>query len=179
MGEAYRKKEQPDEALKFYEKAVEEDPSFAAAYYGMGDAYLIKRDLARATYCMEMTLKIVPDHVLAMSEMAEILLMQKNFTVKAKRFAEKAVSKEPVFYQPYLTMGNVLIVSGSEEAAEEYFKKAAERGAKNYMIPFSKARAYFIRGDREKVIASLRDVLAMKDTPESLRKRLADNLDKM
>jgi tetratricopeptide (TPR) repeat protein len=178
LGDTYRKIEQPDEALRYYKKAVKEDPSFAAAYYGMGDAYLIKRDLARATYCIDMTLKIVPNHVLALADMAEILLMEKASIEKARLFAEKAVSLAPVFYQPYLTMGNVLLVSGSDGAAEEFFKKAEAKGAKKYMIPFSKARAYFLRGDEEKMMASLREVLLMKDAPENLRKMIAGNLEK-
>lgn len=179
LGDAYRKKERPDEALEYYKSAVAEDPSFAAAYYGMGDAYLMKRDLARATDCINMTLKIAPDHVLALSEMAEILLTQKASAEKARGFAAKAVALSQAFYQPYLTMGNVLLISGSDAEAEGYFKKAAEIGAKDYVVSFSKARAYFLRGDKDKVIASLREVLLMEDTPESLRKMIKGNLGKM
>lgn len=178
LGDAHRKKEQPDEALRYYEKAVKVDPSFSAAYYGMGDAYLMKRDLARATYCINVTLKIDPNHALALSEMAEILMMKGASIEKARAFAAKAVGLSPVFYQPYLTMGTVLLVSGNDEASEEYFKKAAAKGAKDYLVPFSKARAYFLRGDKEKVNACLREVLSMKDTPENLRKMIAVNMGK-
>ncbi len=179
IGDAFRKKEQPDEALKYYKSATDEDPSFAAAYYGMGDAYLMKRDLARAAYCINVTLKIAPDNALALSEMAEILLTEKASTEKARRFAAKAVALDSVFYQSYLAMGNVLLISKNDAEAEEFYKKAADRGAKDYMISFAKARAYFLRGDKEKVVASLRDVLSMEDTPENLRKMIKGNLDKM
>ena len=47
-------------------------------------------------------------------------------------------------------MGNVLIVAGNEKEAEEYYKKALDRGLQDYMIPFSKARAYYVKGDMEK-----------------------------
>lgn len=178
LGDAHRKKEQPDEALRYYEKAVKVDPSFSAAYYGMGDAYLIKRDLGRAVYCINLALKIDPNHVLALSEMAEILMMKGASIEKARAFAAKAVGLSPVFYQPYLTMGTVLLVSGNDQASEEYFKKAAAKGAKDYLVPFSKARAYFLRGDKEKVTACLQEVLSMKDTPENLRKMITVNMGK-
>ncbi len=173
LGDAYRKKERPDEALSYYEKAVQQDPSFSAAFYGMGNAYLIKSDPEKAAYYMSLALKIDPNHVLALSDMAEILLTKKDSLEKAKAFAAKAVALNSVFYQPYLTMGNVLLVSGDDATAEGYFEKAAGRGAKDYMISFSKARIYFLRGDREKVKACLKDVLSMKDTPEHLRRMIS------
>jgi tetratricopeptide (TPR) repeat protein len=173
LGDAYRKMGSPDEALNNYKKAVEIDPSFAAAYYGMGEAYLLKRDLAHATLFLNRTLTMDPGNVLAMSEMADILLTEKISFGRAKELASRAVAASPVFHQPYLTMGSVLIVGGNEAEAEEYFKKAKDRGAEDYMIPFVKARSYYLKGDSEKMRLYIRELLAMRSTPENIRSLFA------
>ena len=66
-------------------------------------------------------------------------------------------------------MGTVLIIMGREDAAEEYFKKAHERGLRGYLLPYTKARAYFIKGDKDKAEAFLRDIANMDDAPDDLR----------
>ena len=73
-------------------------------------------------------------------------------------------------------MGNVLIVMGKDAEADEYYQKATERGLKEYMVPFSRARAYFIRGDNKKAAALLEEVAAMKNAPESLRNAASEGL---
>ena len=108
--------------------------------------------------------------------MSDILLMEKAPVEKAMRYAQSAVANASVFYQPYLAMGNVLIVMGKEREAEDYYQKARERGLKDFMVPFSKARAYVIKGDGKKAAAFLEEVASMKDAPESLRKAAGGSL---
>jgi predicted Zn-dependent protease len=66
-------------------------------------------------------------------------------------------------------MGTVLIIMGKEDAAEEYFRKAAERGLRGYLLPFTKARAYLIKGDKDKAEVFLREIADMEDAPAGLR----------
>lgn len=149
MGDAYREKGMWDTAIEKYNNAIALDPAFAAAYYGIGVSYTAKRNLVLANDYFSKTLAIEPYNILALSDMAELMLIRKSKPEDALAYAQKAVSKSPPFYQPYLTMGNVLIVLGREKEADEFYNKAAERGMPGYMIPFSKARAFYIKGDRE------------------------------
>ena len=176
LGDAYRKKGRPEDAIVHYRKAVRLDPSFSAAYYGMGAAYLSMRDPQEAAANFEKTLALDPRNPLALSDMSDILLMEKAPVEKAMRYAQSAVANASVFYQPYLAMGNVLIVMGKEREAEDYYQKARERGLKDFMVPFSKARAYVIKGDGKKAAALLEEVASMKDAPESLRKAVGGSL---
>lgn len=150
MGDAYRDKGMWDKAIESYSRAIAMDATFAAAYYGTGVAYLAKRNIGLAKEYLSKTLSIEPDNLLALSDMADILLPDKARLQDAFKYAQRAVSRPSPFYLPYLTMGNVLIVAGNEKEAEEYYKKALERGLQDYMIPFSKARAYYVKGDMEK-----------------------------
>jgi len=179
LGDAFLKKGVPARAIENYERAVRLDPSFAAAYYGLSYVYMSMKDIEKASYFTDKTLALDPYNALALSQMADILLIKKEPPEKAREFAARAVGNSPVFYQPYLTMGNVLVVMGRDDAAEEYFRKAKEHGVQDYMIPFSKARSYFMRGEKEKVKTYLEEVLSCKDTPEDLKKTISESLSKM
>jgi Flp pilus assembly protein TadD len=87
--------------------------------------------------------------------MADLMLIRKSNPLDALNYAQRAVSKSSPFYQPYLTMGNVLIILGREGEAEEFYKKAVARGVADYMVPFSNAMAYYIKGDTEKAQSQL------------------------
>ncbi len=179
MGDAYSRKGSGENAIKCYTDALRIDPSFAAAYYGLSSVYMSMKDVDKAYYFIEKTLALDPHNALALSQMADILLVKKEPLGRAREYAARAVANSPVFYQPYLTMGSVLIVIGREDAADEYFRKAKEHGVQDYLIPFSKARSYFMRGEKQKVKAYLEEVLSSKDTPEDLKKTLGGSLSKM
>ncbi len=169
MGDAYRQKGLWANAMEQYTKAVSLDPSFSAAYYGMGVVFMNKRDLAFAYEYFDKTLSIDPNNVLALSDMADLMLIRKADPRDALNYAQRAVSKAPPFSQPYLTMGNILIILGREGEAEEFYKKAVARGAADYMVPFSKARAYYIKGDTEQAQRQLSGLKGFKNLPEKMR----------
>jgi tetratricopeptide (TPR) repeat protein len=174
MGDAYRKKGLWDKALEEYGEAILLDPGFSAAYYGTGVVLMNKRDIVRAHEYFEKTLSIDPDNVLALSDMADLMLIRKENSREALNYAERAVSKNPSFYQPYLTMGNVLIVLGREQEAEEFYKKAVEYGLADYMVPFSKARAYYMKGDEEQAQRQLAELGKFKNLPDKMRELIRE-----
>jgi len=173
MGDAYRKKGLFDEAIQEYSRAIALDPGFAAAYYGMGLTYLGKRDAGHAYEYFSKALEIDPDHVLALSDMADLLLIRKENPEEALRYAERAVAKSPPFYQPYLSMGNVLIVLGREQEAGAYYERAQEKGVAGYFVPFSKARAYYLRGDVQKAQEQIAELRKFKNLPEHIKNIIA------
>jgi tetratricopeptide (TPR) repeat protein len=169
MGDAYRKKGLADNALKHYAKALSLDPWFSAAYYGMGLVYMSRQDVNRAQEYFQKALTIDPDNILALSDMADVILIRKGPPDEALRYALKAVSKSPPFYQPYLSMGSVLIVLGRETEAAEFYRKAAGHNVPAYMVPLSKARAYYLRGDTEKAKSQIAELSRFKNLPEQIR----------
>jgi len=169
MGDAYREKGAWAKALEKYGEAISLDPGFAAAYYGMGVIFMNKRDIGRAHKYFERALLIDPNNVLALSDIADVLLIRKANPEEAFLYAQRAVLKSPPFSQPYLTMGNVLIVLRKETEAEEFYKKAIERGVAEYMIAFSKARAYYLRGDSEKAKEQIAELRKFKNLPEQIK----------
>jgi tetratricopeptide (TPR) repeat protein len=175
MGDAYRRKGSWDGAIQQYEKAISLDPGFSSAYYGMGVAFMGKRDVARAYELFSKTLSIDPDNVLALADMADMTLIRKSKPEDALVFAQRAVAKSPPFSQPYLAMGNVLVVLGREKEADDYYRKAIDHGVAAYMVPYSRARAYYLKGDREKTRYYLSELGRYKDLPEKMRDLVRQN----
>lgn len=169
MGDAYREKGMLDLAVERYMSAIAQDNSFSAAYYGMGMAYLGKRNVALASEYIDKALYLDPANVLALSDKADIMLITRARIDDAMIYARRAVSGSPSVYQPYLTLANILIVAGKSAEAEDYYKKAMEHGARDYLILFSKARAYYLRGDNENAGRYLAELRKRRDLPERIR----------
>jgi tetratricopeptide (TPR) repeat protein len=175
MGDAYRDKGMWDRALEKYREAVSLDPGFSSAYYGIGASHLGKRDIQQARHYINKALYIDPTHTLALSDMADLMLMMKSNPDEALVYAQRAVAQSPPYYQPYLTMGNVLIVTRREHEAEDFYNKALEQGMPEYLVPFSKARSYIMRGDKEKAHHYLSELKKYKDIPEEIKSILQMN----
>lgn len=168
-GDALRQKGLWDAAIENYKNALVLNQGFAAAYYGMGMAYLGKRDIELATASIDKALLLEPDHVLALSDKADLMLIKKLNPLDALIYAQRAISHSPPFYQPYVAMGNVLIVLDREKEAEDFYKKALEHGMPDYLVPFSKARAYYIKGNSEEVNYYLSELKKYKDLPATMQ----------
>lgn len=169
MGDAYRGKGILDAAIRKYGEAIALDEGFSAAYYGLGMSYLGKRNISLASEYIDKALYLDPGNVLALSDKADLLLITKTKPEVALTYAQRAVSKSPPFYQPYLTIANILIVAGRADEAEAYYRKALERGAMDYLIPFGKARAYYLKGDEQKAGYYLAELRRRTDLPKKIK----------
>jgi tetratricopeptide (TPR) repeat protein len=169
MGDAYRDKGMWKRALEKYKEAISLDPGFSSAYYGIGASYLGKRDIQQARHYINKALSIDPTHTLALSDMADLMLMMKSNPDEALEYAKRAVAQSPPYYQPYLTMGNVLIVTRREHEAEEFYQKALSQGMPKYLVPFSKARSYLMRGEKEKAHQYISELRKYEDIPEEIK----------
>jgi len=61
-----------------------------------------RSDVERAYGCFDKALSSDPDDVLALSDMADLMLLRKANPQDALNYAQRAGSKSPPFYQPYL-----------------------------------------------------------------------------
>ncbi len=179
LGDTYRRTGQQDKALESYRKALEQDPSFAAAHYGMGNAYFLAKEIDKAETATARALALDPLNPLALAQMADIILIRKGPPEKARQFAERSVASSPPFYQPYASMGTVMVLLGKEADADAYFQKAAERGLRGYLLPYTRARACFMKGDKEKASEYLREILTMDDAPEQLKHVIRKDLGRL
>lgn len=169
LGDAYRAKGMADKAIESYRKALSVDPGFASAYYGIGVAYMSRRNIQMASDYFRKTLQLDPDNTLALSDMADLLLIRGSNPEEALVYARRAVSRSPFLYQPYLTMGNVLIVMGREKEAAEFYDKALRHGMPDYMVSFNKARVYYLKGDTQKSNYYISELRRYKNLPGNIQ----------
>jgi type IV pilus assembly protein PilF len=179
LGDTYRRAGQQGKALESYKKALEQDPSFAAAYYGMGNVYFLIKEIDKAEAATSRALALDPINPLALSLMADIVLIRKGPIEKARQYAEKAVAASPPFYQPYASMGMVMVLLGNETDADVFFQKAAEPGLRGYLLPYTRARAYFMKGDKGKASLYLQEILRMDDAPTELKNVIRRDLSRL
>lgn len=97
--------EQPvRKSIAFFKKAIEMDSTYALAYAGLGDSYL-------------------------MLGVYSAMLPDECFPI-AKAYAEKALLLDPSLAEAYATLIDIYIhYDWDEDAAEEYFQKAIEHNA--------------------------------------------------
>ncbi len=170
MGDAFLKKGLWDNAIEQYNKALSIDRTFSAAYYGIGISYIAKRNIQLAFEYLEKALLYAPNNIFALSDLADLILIKKENAEKALIYAKRAIEKSPPFYQPYLTMGNVLLALGREKDADKFYVEALKRRMPEYIVPFSKTRIYWLKGDREKVKHYLSELQKYKNIPEDVKK---------
>lgn len=175
LGDAYRGKGLSDRAIEYYHKAVAGDPLFSSAYYGIGAAYMAKRDIETASLYYTKTLQLDPENSLALADMADVLLIKKTDPERALEYARRSISQTPFFYQPYLTMANILTVLGREKEAAEFYERAVQHHMPDYMLPYNKARAYYLKGDEVKVRYYLSELRKFRNLPEYIQVVLSRN----
>lgn len=169
MGDAYRSLGRVNEAFRSYERALELNYAFPAALHGLAKVSMLKGDFVTASHYLSRVLALDPYNIGALDDTANLLLIKGEGPKKALPFAQRAVSLNPPFYRPYLSMGTILAGLGQENTAGGYFARARELDAPSYLVLFNKAWAYSLRGDREKQASYLRELLNQKDIPENMR----------
>jgi protein O-mannosyl-transferase len=179
LGDAYRAVGRTEEALTNYEKALHINHSFPAALHGIAKVKMMKMDMDSSAEYLRKVLSIDPYNIGALTDMANLLLIKGEGAEKALPFVKRAILLDPPFNKPYLIMGTVLMASGENENAENYFIRAKEFNAPDYLILFNKAWAYSLRGDREKQTYYLRELLKVKDVPQHIKNTAHTILSKM
>lgn len=165
LGDALREVNQAEQAYNNYQKALNLNHSFPAAYHGLAKLNLSKGDFKSAEENLTTVLKLDPYNIMALTDMVYLILIKGESISKALPYAEKSVLLNPPFNKPYLIMGTILIASNKEKEAEVQFNKAREYKALEYQVIYHKAWAYNIKGDIEKQRVLLIELINRKDTP--------------
>ncbi|OQX56249.1 MAG: hypothetical protein B5M53_02490 [Candidatus Cloacimonas sp. 4484_209] len=123
IGIAYGKMHKYKEALKHYQMAIEEDPSFYEVYVNIGNIYarFNYNDIAEKMY--KKSLEINPKHEKAYFNLGHLALKKNNLN-KAYKYYEKAFSIDPNYYLAYYYAGVAKEKLGEIGNAIAFYKKA-------------------------------------------------------
>jgi Tfp pilus assembly protein PilF len=120
LGASAERQKRLDAAREAYTRALQTDPSFAAAYIALGALDMAKADTAGAIRQMEMAAKVAPnDGYAAFLNGRTLLAAAKN--AQALDELKRAVALEPYFAEPHVLLAALYDGAGYEhDAMSEY-----------------------------------------------------------
>ena len=151
-----------DEAIRLFEEAVDEDPSFARAYEGLAIAHMSAQQWAGASpsaRAFEAAQQAVAldDRLSAAHSILGASYLAKRDHDRAIQSAEKAVAVNPNAADGYAMLGRILSWSGLPERGKEQIKKALRRNPRppfGYLFGLGHAR--FLAQDYKGAIVAFR-----------------------
>ncbi len=169
--EIFRKTGMLRKAETNYKYMVKEYPDNPLAHYGLAMTYIGLGNLDKANAHIDRALKAHPDNIHALSAKARLVLYTKKDSGEALEYAQKALSLEPPFSEPYLAMGLILIYQGKDKEADRFFEKSKTVWGKapEHMINQTKADAYLLKEDKNSADIYFKKILDDIDTPEEIK----------
>jgi tetratricopeptide (TPR) repeat protein len=127
MGNAYEKKEEYDNAIEAYQKAIEINPKYDKAYNNMGNAYYSLGQFNESIKALSMALHINPNNSLAYSNLFELQLTQNQPFDQAleKKYIELFQNKKESFIE-YEMLKILQNISHKKEVNVEQWKQKYE-----------------------------------------------------
>jgi TolB-like protein/Flp pilus assembly protein TadD len=122
-------------SIQLFEKAIELDPRYAAAYAGASSAY---------------------------GQMYQMFFRQDRFRDKAQELSFKALMYDNNLAEAYRAMGLAYSLSGKFEEAEASSRKAIELDPGDFLAYWSLGRIHFSQGNLAQALEQFRRVVALK-----------------
>ncbi|HMI79651.1 MAG TPA: tetratricopeptide repeat protein [Ferruginibacter sp.] len=165
-GLKYFTKELYSEALAFFKKAVETDPSFVYAWDNLGICYRRTGDLDNALMAYNRSLKIYPEAKTPLQNIPVIHELRKDYD-KALQAYKKMLQYYPDDVEAYYGMGRILIAYSND------LEKGLDNMCKAYNIYLKMKSPY--RLDAEKNISYVYAKMKEQGKEDVFHKILKDN----
>ena len=108
----------------YYKKAVELDPKYYWAQYGIGGTYLVEGNIEEAIISFNKTLDLNPNWIEPM-KMLGTLYLDKGMLFQAREKFERVIELDPKAKSVYMSLGRVYSQLNLPESAEKSLQKAA------------------------------------------------------
>ncbi len=175
-GEYFDLQNNPEEAIKEFEKAVELRPDLPSLHYVLGSAYWKHSQLDRAAAEFRRAIELNPRHFMAHYKLGMVLLEQNNRVSAAKEF-RTALNEQPGLIDAYLGLGNALYLGGEYDAAVSQLKRHIQLSPQNptpHYLLFQIYRRQNKPADADRELATFKD-LENKAKAKNLERRLKES----
>jgi len=149
-----------EEAEKYLKKALQENPSLARAYTGLGNIYLKKNQLDKAEEMYREQIKLSPRSVKAHLNLAALSMLKGNIK-KAFSLYEKVLTISPGEWRGYRGIGYICFLRKELDKAIGWLKMAREEKEDELSLYFLLALVYSKKGAEEEMyqaIARVREI---------------------
>ena len=162
-----------DEAIGFFQKALEINPDHTVALQNLGNAYRQKKDWGAAKKTLEHALALNPDDAEANYGLG-MVYAQLNDTGRAYDYLQKALAARPAYPEALNNLGILYLRTGRPEEAKKSFAESIRVGPGFEQAYLNLARVYAIEGDKAKARATLQELLKVHPEQAQARKELEE-----
>jgi tetratricopeptide (TPR) repeat protein len=126
---SYREKKL-DDAMNYFQKAIDLDPKYAPAYSGLGDVFRAQRKYDEAMRYYKKAIELDPKNAMAYAGMGDSYYYTKNLD-EAIKYYEKAIALDPKYAPAFSALGSALYGQRRYDDAARYYQKAIELDPKD------------------------------------------------
>lgn len=166
------------ESIKFYKEALDIDPTFALAYSGIADSYLLiglygieptTEAFPKARSAAEKALQINPESAEAFVSLAMVDYLFRYDWKKAEEHFRLAIELKPSYSTGHHWFGLFLAMNGRTDEALKHLSQAKELDPLSSSINTDVAFAYYLGNQFDKAIEQLEKTLKLSpDFPNAL-----------
>jgi tetratricopeptide (TPR) repeat protein len=142
-----------DNAIQYYEKAIEFNPNMAEAYYNLGLVYGDKGNIDKAIQFYKKVVELKPQDSDAYTNLGVTYGKNGNLD-KAIQFCQKAVELSPQDFEAYTNLGTAYQNKGDFEKAVQSYEKAIKLNPKFSGTYYNLGLVFSRKGNLDKAIQS-------------------------
>jgi len=161
LGSELSKKNQVQEAIAHFQKAVVLNPDFVMAQYNLGTLLLHDGQVDAAMARLEKTLEIEPDHPLAHNKLGEAL-MRKGRIDEAIIHYQTALEVYTNFADAFSNLGYAYLQEGRADEAMAQYEKALELQPNDVKDHINLGNALLQKGRQREAMAQFQKVLEIE-----------------
>ncbi|XP_014674932.1 PREDICTED: cell division cycle protein 27 homolog [Priapulus caudatus] len=157
VGNCFSLQKEHDAAIKFFQRAVQVDASFAYAYTLLGHEYVLTEELDKAMSCFRNAIRIDPRHYNAWYGVGMIYYKQEKFSLAEVHF-KKALSINP---QSSVLMCHIGVVQHALQRSDQALatlNKAIATDPKNPLCKFHRASILFANDKHQDALKELEEL---------------------
>lgn len=158
-------------AVQLLEQAVRRDPTNGKAFYNLGTAYFLLKELGKAHSAFVKALDLQPDSAAVLNQLGVTQMVQGDYEGASRNF-RSALAKRPDDPVLLYNLGCLLIRTKDFRLAIDILERAQKIDSTNAEILFNLAFAYGRNGDISKAVDKARATLGLSPDDLDARKML-------
>ena len=143
-------------AIEYYQKAIEVDSNYFAAYYNLGLAFYNISDYDKAIEYFNKAITKNDTDADAFSALGSIYLEKQDYH-KAIEYYQKAIEVDSNYFDAYYNLGSIFFFISDYDKAIEYFTKAITKDDTDASCFFALGNIYAEKQDYDKAIEMFKE----------------------
>jgi tetratricopeptide (TPR) repeat protein len=169
---------QPEEAIELFEQAIEAEPAYLPAYFGLSDVLKRMGNRAESLEVLEEALANNPEDPMAFSRLGEEYLLDDN-PEAALEVYEQASERMPNEAMPYAGQALALLMMDQNDEAKEPLDQAQALDPFSPEARLANAVYLFKQGERQEAVQELRQLTRDQRVPVFVRERAKQMLERL